>query len=221
MTKKMKLELGQYSEGVLYHDFSKHPVLLIAGSTGSGKSNLEHYLIRQIMTDSKFLDFNLILVDCKRVEFGYLKKIDSLTNQRIIDIDESDLLEKSGWEQLNKILDQCYSLLIVTDEFSDLAYSRPKELEELVEKIDNIKSQLKNIGLVLSTSCPRDDVLTPKIDELIKYRICLKFHNGDDYQKIIGSDYPTNLEPGYGLYGKKNDKQFIKFHTPNIIDDIK
>jgi len=150
------------------YDFTNGNVILLTGPSGSGKSYIEHSIIKQVLKDS---DYKLIIIDCKRVEFAETKRMLELSGDRLIDIDECDFWEKEGWEKLDKEIRNQWKLFIIIDEFSDLVCKWPREFESFIERI--AKSELEQF-LVISTSSPRDDVVTKNVKRNVSKTIKLE-----------------------------------------------
>lgn len=165
--KKMKIKIKTRKK-VFEYDFANGNVIFLTGPSGSGKSYIEHSIIKQVLKD---LDFKLIIIDCKRVEFGETKRMLELSGDRLIDIDECDLWEKDGWEKLDEEMHNQWKLFIIIDEFSDLVCKWPSEFESFIEKV--AKSRLEQF-LVISTSSPRTEVVTKIVKQNISKTIKLE-----------------------------------------------
>ncbi|OGD63129.1 hypothetical protein A2215_01530 [Candidatus Berkelbacteria bacterium RIFOXYA2_FULL_43_10] len=93
----MYLKLGDCENGETFHDFTNDPILFVAGRTGSGKSNLLHFLLEQFLQNERYSNFGLVLIDCKRVEFLDYSELNNLIGNRVYpgtDILKCNVLDK-------------------------------------------------------------------------------------------------------------------------------
>ena len=173
--------------------------LLIAGSSGSGKSVALHALILSAMEQG----FKMALVDPKRVELSFYKNINNLllpiaknaeqaenTIQNIYDLMESRYKKMDRLEQRQS--DEVPILLII-DEFAELI-EQNKKLMQTIERIASL-GRACNIHLILSTQYP----IVKYISNAIKSnsaRLCFKCKSKMQY-RIILEHVPENKIPLY------------------------
>lgn len=173
--------------------------LLIAGSSGSGKSVALHALILSAMKQG----YKLTLVDPKRVELSFYKNINNLlfpiaktseeaesTIQNIYDLMESRYKKMDKLEQRksNEI-----PILLVIDEFSELI-EQNKRLMQTIERIASL-GRACNIHLILSTQYP----IVKYVSNAIKSnsaRLCFRCKSKMQY-RIILEHYPERSIPLY------------------------
>ncbi len=216
----MKLLIGESGDKPIFHDFEKNPILFISGDTGSGKSNLEHYLIQQVIKDEKFDRIKLLLVDCKRIEFGYYVKLGNLVGERIfLGTDAFDPYSEADWTTLcNKLNSdrEAEGIFAVIDEYSDIICAIPDTIETFFEKVRD-KGYPFPFYLVVSTSSPRTDVLTEKISKLCDARICFNSNDGSVSRAVLGDKkFATNLEVGNGYYGEFTKMNYTRISVPYV-----
>ena len=177
--------------------------LLIAGSSGSGKSVALHALILSAMEQG----YKLALVDLKRVELSFYKNINNLllpiaktaeqaanTIQNIYDLMESRYKKIDKLEQRQS--DEVPILLII-DEFAELI-EQNKKLMQTIERIASL-GRACNIHLIMSTQYP----IVKYISNAIKSnsaRLCFRCKSKMQY-RIILEHVPENKIPLYsGIY---------------------
>lgn len=196
--------LGETDDGkILWTDMSKNPHMLVAGSTGSGKSVLLHNMIANAINVGKV---HLFLVDPKGVEFSAYDtpKMSGLIKQVVYDYstviemlehiveimdDRYEMLralELQSIDQSPKIFDP---ILIIIDEVSDLMLKDGKEkrFENLIIQLAQ-KSRAAGIYLLLATQHPSVKVLTGLIKANFEARLACKVSSRTDSQVVL--DYP-------------------------------
>jgi len=191
---------GEDAEGnPLWVDMAKNPHMLVAGSTGSGKSCLLHTLIANA---AKRNDTKLYLIDTKRVDFGVYKNssIKTLIHHIAEDYDEAmatlkyayasmearyKYMSENGiqnFEHHSNIFDK---KLIIIDEAADLMlYNKTKEFEQLLVKLAQ-KSRAAGIFIVIATQRPSVDVLTGLIKSNFPARVSCKVVTKTDSRIIL------------------------------------
>ena len=177
--------------------------LLIAGSSGSGKSVALHALILSAMKQG----FKMALVDPKRVELSFYKNINNLllpiaksseeaenTIQNIYDLMESRYKKMDRLEQRQSTETP---ILLVIDEFAELI-EQNKRLMQTIERIASL-GRACNIHLILSTQYP----IVKYVSNAIKSnsaRLCFRCKSKMQY-RIILEHVPENKTPLYsGVY---------------------
>lgn len=177
--------------------------LLIAGSSGSGKSVTLHALILSAMEQG----YKMALIDPKRVELSFYKNINNLllpiaknaeqaenTIQNIYDLMESRYKKMDKLEQRQS--DEV-PILLVIDEFAELI-EQNKRLMQTIERIASL-GRACNIHLILSTQYP----IVKYVSNAIKSnsaRLCFRCKSKMQY-RIILEHVPENKIPLYsGIY---------------------
>lgn len=188
--------------------------LLIAGSSGSGKSVMLHALILSAMEQG----YKLALIDPKRVELSFYKNINNLlfpiaksaeeaenTIQNIYDLMESRYKKMDKLEQRQS---EETPILLVIDEFAEMI-EQNKRLMQLIERIASL-GRACNIHLILSTQYP----IVKYISNAIKSnsaRLCFKCKSKMQY-RIILEHVPENKIPLYsGIFqDDSGDETIVK-----------
>ena len=200
--------------------------LLIAGSSGSGKSVALHALIISAMKQG----YKLALVDPKRVELSFYKSINNLllpiaktaeqaenTIQNIYDLMESRYkkMDKLEQRQSNEV-----PILLIIDEFSELI-EQNKKLMQTIERIASL-GRACNIHLILSTQYP----IVKYVSNAIKSnsaRLCFRCKSKMQY-RIILEHLPEITIPKYhGIFqDDSGDETLIKarYYTDSEIKKL-
>ena len=212
-------------------DVAKTPHLLIAGTTGSGKSVCVNSLISTILYRKRPDEVKMILVDPKVVELKIYNDVPHLLTPVITEpkkalqalqycIDEMEkryrLLEQldvrniEGYNKKIKTTDYLADplpyILVVVDEFADLMQTSSKQLEPAVSRL-TAKARAVGIHLVLATQRPSVDVITGVIKANIPSRIAFMVSSGTDSKVILDA---TGAEMLLG----KGDMLFKPSWTP-------
>ena len=189
-------------------DIEKMPHLLVAGTTGSGKSVCINTIIMSILYRAKPNEVKLVLIDPKKVEFNVYKDIPHLSCKIVSDpkkaagalnsavnemekrfalIEEVGVRNINGYNELTKNdPDKPYMprMVIIIDELADLMMSAPDEVETAICRIAQ-KARAAGIHLILGTQRPSVDVITGLIKANIPSRIAFTVTSFVDSRTII------------------------------------
>ena len=194
----------------VFFDIEKMPHLLVAGTTGSGKSVCINSIIMSILYHAKPEDVKLLLIDPKKVEFKVYKDIPHLCCRIISDpkkaagalntavnemekrfelIEEVGVRNIAGYNEATKNdPDKPYMprMVIIIDEFADLMMTAREEVETAVVRIAQ-KARAAGIHLIIGTQRPSVDVITGLIKANIPSRIAFTVMSGVDSRTILDS----------------------------------
>ncbi len=205
---------------MMYCDIKKMPHLLVAGSTGTGKSVCLNTILISILYHSSPEDVRIILVDPKRVEFNIYAGLPHLLINELIN-DSAKAISALDWaiaemerrftlfqqarardlDSYNETLDlnvqkKLPRIVIIVDEVADLMSDNKRELEDRIKRLA-AKARAAGIHLVLATQRPSVDVITGVIKANLPSRIALKVANGIDSKTILDETGAEKLL-GYG-----------------------
>jgi len=184
-------------------DLATMPHLLIAGSTGSGKSVALNSLLISMLCKLKPNELNLILVDPKRLEFSTYEDISHLLFPIVTDPKKvSPILKwvvqhmEERYEKMaqigsrnifdyNKQADEKLPfMVIVVDELADLMMTAGKDIEGLIARIAQM-ARAAGIHMILATQRPSVDVITGLIKVNFPSRISFRVTSKVDSRTIL------------------------------------
>ena len=215
-TSNLGFPLGRDVSGEpIFVSLSRMPHLLIAGSTGSGKSIAIHSLIISLLYKNSPETLRLILIDPKRVELSVYEDIPHLLTPVITNgkkaiaslrfaIQEMEnryeLLLKAGKRDilgynLGRQKDFMPYLVIVIDELADLMAAFGREIEASVVRLAQM-ARATGIHLVVSTQRPSVEVITGLIKANITSRMALQVASQIDSRTILDTGGAEKLLGG-------------------------
>ena len=195
------------SGNAVWTDLARMPHLLIAGTTGSGKSGCINTMLTSVLLRATPDDVRLILIDPKRIELGYYESIPHLLAPVVSSPKEAtavlanvvgemerryeklSLLRARNLPEANRALrsrdeDPLPYLLVVIDELADLMMISPQAVEDAVIRLAQ-KSRAVGIHLVLATQRPSVDVITGMIKANVPSRIAFAVSSQTDSRVIL------------------------------------
>ena len=196
-------------------DLARMPHILIAGTTGSGKSGCINTMLCSILLRATPDDVRMILIDPKRVELGLYESIPHLLTPVVSSpkqasavltnvltemerrYERMSLARARNLPELNRALRkrgeaQLPYLLVVIDELADLMMVSPQEVEDAVIRLAQ-KSRAVGIHLVLATQRPSVDVITGMIKANVPSRIAFAVSSQTDSRVILDTSGAESL----------------------------
>lgn len=189
-------------------DMLEQPHLLIAGSTGSGKSVLINSLIYTALYKSPNR-YQFILIDPKRVELVDYKPLPHTISysSEMADILEAlqtaiDLMENryKAMQRQRIKKSNAADIYIIIDEYADLIIQAKKQVERYIMRLSQL-GRAANIHLILATQRPTRDIITGAIKVNLDSRVALRCPSPVDSRNIIDVKGAEALPRyGYGYY---------------------
>ena len=200
--------LGKDISGkAVYADLTKLPHLLLAGTTGSGKSGCVNCLVSSVLLRSTPEQVRMIMVDPKKVELSHYDRIPHLlvpvvTNMKdaagvlhnvvkemedryeLLELDHARNLAETNKIRARRGEKPIPYILLVIDELADLMMASPQEVEDYVIRLAQ-KSRAVGIHLVVATQRPSADVITGMIKANIPSRIAFAVSSQTDSRVIL------------------------------------
>jgi len=207
---KLNVALGKDITGeFVYSDLSKMPHLLIAGTTGSGKSVCLNSMIVSILYNATPEEVKLLMIDPKQVEFTVYNGIPHLLVPVVSDprkasgalawavtemltryktFSENSVRDISGYNSIceSQGKKKMPQIVIFIDELSDLMMAAPNEVEDSICRLAQM-ARAAGMHLVIATQRPSVDVITGIIKANIPSRISLSVSSQVDSRTIIDS----------------------------------
>jgi DNA segregation ATPase FtsK/SpoIIIE, S-DNA-T family len=200
--------LGKDISGTaVWTDLARMPHLLIAGTTGSGKSGCINTLLTSVLLRSTPDEVRMILIDPKRIELNFYESIPHLltpvvsspkqASAALLNVvtemehryEKLSMVRARNLAEANRTLRQRGEqalpyLLVVIDELADLMMISPQEVEDAVIRLAQ-KSRAVGIHLVLATQRPSVDVITGMIKANVPSRIAFAVSSQTDSRVIL------------------------------------
>ena len=196
-------------------DLAKMPHLLVAGTTGAGKSGCVNAMLSSILLQATPKEVRLVLVDPKQVELNHYEAIPHLltpviTSPKMAANALQNLVREMEWRygimsmartrslpELNKHRveneeEPLPYVLCVIDELADLMMVAPADVEDSIIRLAQ-KARAVGIHLVLATQSPRVDVITGMIKANVPSRIAFAVSSQTDSRVILDQNGAESL----------------------------
>jgi S-DNA-T family DNA segregation ATPase FtsK/SpoIIIE len=199
----------------VYVDLARMPHVLVAGSTGTGKSVCLNVLLASLLLRSTPEELRIILIDPKKVELNHYEGIPHLLTPVVTNMKNASAVlsnvvkemesryELMGQDKARNIRDwnaireargdkPMPSILVLIDELADLMMVSPAEVEDAVIRLAQ-KSRAVGIHLVLATQRPSVDVITGMIKANVPSRIAFAVSSQIDSRVILDATGAESL----------------------------
>jgi S-DNA-T family DNA segregation ATPase FtsK/SpoIIIE len=203
------------SGAAVWADLARMPHILIAGTTGSGKSGCINTILTSILLRATPDEVRMILIDPKRIELNFYERIPHLLTPVVSSPKEAAAVllnvvteMERRYERLSQVRarslpeanrsfrkrgeEELPYLLVVIDELADLMMVSPQDVEDSIIRLAQ-KSRAVGIHLVLATQRPSVDVITGMIKANVPSRIAFAVSSQTDSRVILDSNGAESL----------------------------
>ena len=217
-------------------DLSKTPHLLVAGTTGSGKSVFINTLLTSILYKFSPEDLRLILIDPKMLELSVYNDIAHLLTPVVTEpkkaiialkwvckemerryslMNEESTRSLEGYNQ--KSIEKLPYIVVFIDEMADLMMTAGKEVEHYVQRLAQM-ARACGIHLVMATQRPSVDIITGSIKANFPSRISFQVASKYDSRTVLGEIGAEQLLGNGDMLMSKNGSNLIRYQSAFISD---
>jgi S-DNA-T family DNA segregation ATPase FtsK/SpoIIIE len=203
------------SGAAVWTDLARMPHLLIAGTTGSGKSGCLNALLTSVLLRATPDEVRMILIDPKKIELNHYESIPHLLTPVVSSPKEASAVLANCLTEMERRYERLASvrarniteanrafrqrgeptlpyILVVIDELADLMMVAPQAVEDAVIRLAQ-KSRAVGIHLVLATQRPSVDVITGMIKANVPSRIAFAVSSQTDSRVILDTGGAESL----------------------------
>ena len=203
------------SGAAVWTDLARMPHLLIAGTTGSGKSGCLNALLTSVLLRATPDEVRMILIDPKRIELNHYESVPHLLTPVVSSPKEASAVLANCLTEMERRYERLASvrarniteanrafrqrgeptlpyILVVIDELADLMMVAPQAVEDAVIRLAQ-KSRAVGIHLVLATQRPSVDVITGMIKANVPSRIAFAVSSQTDSRVILDTGGAESL----------------------------
>ena len=232
---KLPIALGKSISGVpIIGDLTSMPHLLIAGTTGSGKSVCVNTIITSLLYKLSPELCKLILIDPKMLELSAYEGIPHLLSPVITDAKKATsalgwtvremnnrykLMSKvgvrniDGYNEKHKL--KMPFIVVVVDEMSDLMLVAGKEIENYIQKLSQM-ARAAGIHIIMATQRPSVDVITGTIKANFPTRVSFQVSSKIDSRTILGEQGAEQLLGKGDMLFMSSANRIIRIHGPYV-----
>ena len=235
---KLPIALGKSISGKpIIGDLSSMPHLLIAGTTGSGKSVCINTIILSLLYRHTPEKCKFILIDPKMLELSTYEGIPHLLCPVITEAKKAAsvlgwvvkemesryrLMTKEGVRNIDGYnakhkLPMPY-IVVVVDEMSDLMLVAGKEIENYIQKLSQM-ARAAGIHIIMATQRPSVDVITGTIKANFPTRISFQVTSKIDSRTILGEQGAEQLLGKGDMLYMSSANRIVRIHAPFVSDD--
>ena len=235
---KLPIALGKNISGLpIIGDLTSMPHLLIAGTTGSGKSVCINTIILSLLFRHTPDKCKFILIDPKMLELSTYEGIPHLLCPVITEAKKAAsvlgwvvkemenryrLMTKEGVRNIdgynNKHKLPMPYIVVVVDEMSDLMLVAGKEIENYIQKLSQM-ARAAGIHIIMATQRPSVDVITGTIKANFPTRISFQVTSKIDSRTILGEQGAEQLLGKGDMLYMSSANKIIRIHAPFVSDD--
>ena len=235
---KLPIALGKSISGVpITGDLSSMPHLLIAGTTGSGKSVCINTIILSLLYKHSPDKCKFILIDPKMLELSTYEGIPHLLCPVITEAKKAAsvlgwvvkemesryrLMTKEGVRNIDGYnskhsLPMPY-IVVIVDEMSDLMLVAGKEIENYIQKLSQM-ARAAGIHIIMATQRPSVDVITGTIKANFPTRISFQVTSKIDSRTILGEQGAEQLLGKGDMLYMSSANRIIRIHAPYVSEN--
>jgi DNA segregation ATPase FtsK/SpoIIIE, S-DNA-T family len=235
---RLPIALGKNISGVpIVGDLASMPHLLIAGTTGSGKSVCINTIILSLLYRHKPDRCKFILIDPKMLELSTYEGIPHLLCPVITEAKKAasvlgwvvkemenryKLMTKEGVRNIDSYnskhtLAMPY-IVVVVDEMSDLMLVAGKEIENYIQKLSQM-ARAAGIHIIMATQRPSVDVITGTIKANFPTRISFQVTSKIDSRTILGEQGAEQLLGKGDMLYMSSANRIVRIHAPFVSDN--
>ncbi|MEK9544483.1 MAG: DNA translocase FtsK 4TM domain-containing protein [Pelagibacteraceae bacterium] len=232
---KLPIALGKSISGMpLIGDLTTMPHLLIAGTTGSGKSVCINTIIVSLLYKLSPELCKFILIDPKMLELSAYEGIPHLLSPVITDSKKAasalgwtvremnsryKLMSREGVRNIDGYnakhkLKMPY-IVVVVDEMSDLMLVAGKEIENYIQKLSQM-ARAAGIHIIMATQRPSVDVITGTIKANFPTRISFRVSSKIDSRTILGEQGAEQLLGNGDMLFMSSANRIVRIHGPYV-----
>ena len=235
---KLPIALGKNISGEpIVRDLTSMPHLLIAGTTGSGKSVCINTIILSLLYRHNPENCKFILIDPKMLELSTYEGVPHLLCPVITEAKKATsvlgwvvkemesryrLMTKEGVRNIDGYnskhkLPMPY-IVVVVDEMSDLMLVAGKEIENYIQKLSQM-ARAAGIHIIMATQRPSVDVITGTIKANFPTRISFQVTSKIDSRTILGEQGAEQLLGKGDMLYMSSANKIIRIHAPFVSED--
>ena len=232
---KLPIALGKSISGVpIVSDLSAMPHLLIAGTTGSGKSVCINTIILSLLYKYSPEKCNFILIDPKMLELSTYEGIPHLLCPVITEAKKATaalgwavkemenrykLMTSVGVKNIDgynvKYKKHMPYIVVIVDEMSDLMLLAGKEIENYIQRLSQM-ARAAGIHIIMATQRPSVDVITGTIKANFPTRISFQVSSKIDSRTILGEQGAEQLLGKGDMLFMSSANRIVRIHGPYV-----
>tara|TARA_B100000035_G_scaffold108459_1_gene92013 strand:- start:10189 stop:12270 length:2082 start_codon:yes stop_codon:yes gene_type:complete len=236
-THKIPICIGKDISGnIEVIDLSKTPHLLVAGTTGSGKSVFINTLLASLLYKFSPSELRLILIDPKMLELSVYNDIAHLLTPVVTEPKKAiialkwvckemerrySLMNEEGTRNLEgynlKASEKLPFIVVFIDEMADLMMTAGKEVEHYVQRLAQM-ARACGIHLVMATQRPSVDIITGSIKANFPSRVSFQVASKYDSRTVLGEIGAEQLLGNGDMLMTKNGANLIRYQSAFISD---
>ena len=232
---KLPIALGKSISGVpIIGDLTSMPHLLIAGTTGSGKSvcintiivsllyKLNPDLCKFILIDPKMLELSTyegiphlltpVITDAKKATSALAWTVKEMNNRYKL-MSKVGVRNIDGYNSKHKL--KMPYIVVVVDEMSDLMLVAGKEIENYIQKLSQM-ARAAGIHIIMATQRPSVDVITGTIKANFPTRVSFQVSSKIDSRTILGEQGAEQLLGKGDMLFMSSANRIIRIHAPYV-----